>query len=79
MTSQDFPRKRGYARLFFVAALLTLLLPLQVARAAMTGWAAGVEVPADFGEEIHTGEEATAGSRRTALRSRLRLPPARIR
>ncbi len=60
MTCQDFPRKRGYARLFFVAALLTLLLPLQVARAAMTGWAAGVEVPADFGEEIHTGEEATA-------------------
>ena len=63
MTCQDFPRKRGYARLFFVAALLAWLvpfLPLSFARAAMTGWAAGVEVPADFGEEIHTGEEATA-------------------
>ena len=41
-------------------ALLTLLLPLQLASAAMTARAAGVEVPADFGEEIHTGEEATA-------------------
>jgi hypothetical protein len=41
MPCQDFPRKRGHARLFFVAALLTLLLPLQVARAAMAGWAAG--------------------------------------
>jgi hypothetical protein len=41
-------------------ALLTLLSPLQLAGAAMTARATGVEVPADFGEEIHTGEEATA-------------------
>lgn len=33
MTCQDFPRKRGYARLFFVAALLAWLVPFFVA-----GW-----------------------------------------
>ena len=33
MPCQGFPRKRGYARLFFVAALLAWLVPFFVA-----GW-----------------------------------------
>ena len=50
----------GFADPFGSGRDCRVVLLRPAAEVARNGWAAGVQVPADFGEEIHTGEQASA-------------------